>query len=197
MNYPCRHFVERANLLHQRFVVAAMMWIKREDTFAEFVELLTRYHVDDKLPFTLQTADNLSADSARVCKDDPAGLLCLWLILAVPYRRDGAFPRRNVEIFGGLMPSLQCDFFFSIGTGVGRIDPVSPSLERIGGKRDTTGLRFARVQRHPINLNARCPKTRQSLQHVCDIGSPVARMTQRREHDASLWARTLLFCECA
>src|SRR5262249_10036736 len=160
----------------------SMMRIKREDAFSEFVELLTRHHVDDELPFTLQTAYNPSAHSARICKHDPAGLLCRHLIF--PHRRDGAFPRRNVEIIGGLMPSLQRVWLSSIRTGIGRIYPVTPSLERVRRKRDTPTLQFARVQRRPINRNAGRPETRQSMQHVCDIGLTVTRMAQRREHEA-------------
>src|SRR5215217_1663877 len=102
MNDSCRHSIERTNLLHQRFVVASMMWIKREDAFAEFVELLTRHHVDDKLPFTLQAANNLSAHSTRVRENDPAGFFCF---LVLQHRRNRAFPRRNVEIISGFIPS--------------------------------------------------------------------------------------------
>src|SRR6185369_16349629 len=105
MNYFGRHSIERPNLLHQRFVVASMMWIKSEDAFAEFVELLTRHHIDDELPFTLQTAHNLSADATRVCENDPAGLLC---ILVLQQRRNRAFPRRNVQVISGLVASRQC-----------------------------------------------------------------------------------------
>src|SRR5690348_9662061 len=103
MNYSCRHSIERANLLHQRFVVASMMRIKREDAFAEFVELLTRHHVDDEPSLTLQMVDHLSAHSTRICKNDPAGLVC---ILVHQHRCNCAFPRRNVQVISGLMASL-------------------------------------------------------------------------------------------
>src|SRR5262249_39053279 len=148
---------------------APMMWIKREDAFAELVELLTRHHVDDEPPFTLQTANNLSAHSARICKDDPAGFLCIPIIFALQHGTNRAFPRRNVEVIARVMPSRQRGYLFSLRigrTGVGRIDPVPPSLERIGWKRDTAELRFVRVERRPINLDTCRPKASQSMQHV-------------------------------
>src|SRR5690349_23132872 len=101
-----------------------MMRIEREDAFAELVELLTRHHVDDELPFTFQTPDHLSADATRVCKNDPAGLLSLIVVRQCGH--DRAFPRGNVKIIGGLMPSRQR---FSVRTRIGRVDPVPPSLE--------------------------------------------------------------------
>ena len=61
----------------------------------------------------------------------------------------------------------------------------------------TPVLEFVRVQRRPLNPDAGRPELPQSTQHVGDIRLTVARMAQRREHDASFCLRVLLLlCQC-